>query len=295
MVINILIDNEKICQLIRSHELNRLGVVIERLDNFSNHYILPETGWEELVDLLYQNFRDEDCRLLSKKLEKRYMNGQEEIEIDENKYQTNMQEIMELCRMESENVQEILLNKKVFHTDDFRIYYGNDYALRSIESLNDLKLVLMLFGCSIKSEHEFTEYIIKLYWNLWFDEDIEASIKKLEAGLEVRKGEILYHLYCIEKEVPEIIKKYGPIDNQSMGGYLSIPCSPERNRTLVKNELTKKADNGNVVCELHSKMGKIGSRKPDRIYFCANVPKGILLNKKSMQGRIYIYKITKHV
>lgn len=63
----------------------------------------------------------------------------------------------------------------------------------------------------------------------------------------------------------------------------------------MKNKLTKEADNGVIKCELHTKMDKIGSNKPDRVYFCASVPEGIKIGNRSLGGRIYVYKITQHV
>ena len=41
-------------------------------------------------------------------------------------------------------------------------------------------------------------------------------------------------------------------------------------------------------------MKKIGTRPPDRIYFCARVPKGITIDGKNIKEKSYIYKITKH-
>lgn len=95
--------------------------------------------------------------------------------------------------------------------------------------------------------------------------------------------------------MPALIKKYGVLDNNSLGDMMSIPCSPERNRTTVENKLTKKADNGKMIkCELHTKMDKIGSKKPDRIYFCASVPDKTKVNNVDLSGKIYVYKITEH-
>lgn len=128
-----------------------------------------------------------------------------------------------------------------------------------------------------------------------FDIEIEKSMEKLEAGFLTRRHEILYHLYRIHEEMPALIKKYGVLGNNSLGDMMSIPCSPERNRTTVENKLTKKADNGKMIkCELHTKMDKIGSKKPDRIYFCASVPDNTKVNNVDLSGKIYVYKITEH-
>lgn len=296
MVISILIDTDELCQEIQKGASGKIWNVLEKLENFPNEYLLPENGQEELINAIYQNRRSEECTLLSRKLEKKNKDGRVQILIDEEQYQQRLKDILAMTATEAGDLQDILCRNGKFACDKHWIRYNDNIeGIRNIDSVEKLKYALIVFGNAIDNEKEFAEHIVKVYEGLYFDEAIEASLHKLEAGIRVRKGEILYHLYCIEREIPKIIEENGMLDNQSLGALLSVPCSPERRRDVVKNELTKRADGGaEIKCELHTKMQKIGDRKPDRIYFCASVPEGIQLNKMPMQGRIYIYKITEH-
>lgn len=173
---------------------------------------------------------------------------------------------------------------------------GTSEPLRVIACEEDLCPVLTVLGEDIDELHEFAQYIREVFCNITFDSDIEKGMGKLKAGFKTRRHEILYHLLRINKEVPEIINVYGQLDNSSLGNKMSLPCTPERNRTVVGSQLTKVADGGRKIkCELHTKMEKIGSQKPDRIYFCASVPEHVTINNEDLSGRIYVYKITEHV
>lgn len=290
-----LMSNEELCVAIENKELNKIWTILDELEKFPNQYILPSDSWEELVDLIYQNRRNELCSCLSKKLDKIYRQGEELIIIDNERYQSSKQELDCLNEKESDVLKDILLGNGRFFADRYLITFNKGSAIRSVATVEDLQIALIVFGNSIVSEEEFSVYIGKVYQGLWFDKDIVASMKRLEAGFSERRAEILYQLYCIEKEIPAVIASGTCKDNQSIGDAMTISCSPERKREVVKEKLTKKVDNGELKCELHTKMKKIGSRKPDRIYFCASVPQGIVIDKKDAGGRIYIYKITEHV
>lgn len=295
MVICILMTSRKLCEAILKKDVRRILNILEYLDRFPHEYVFSESGMGELWNLLYQNRRDEDCKLLSRRLEKTYEQGRKQITWSEDVYCRKYDEITKLCAKESNCMKDILTGDHYFCVDNYKLCLEMAEALRYVCSQQELKEVLVLFGLSISREKEFADYIRRVYAGLWFDEDIESSLKRLEAGLSERKSEILYHLYCIESEVP-IIKKNGCSDNQAIGDAMSIDCSPERNRKLVSHELTKRLpENKEIVCELHTKMKKIGSRPPDRIYFCADVQKDIQINGESLAGGIYIYKITHHV
>lgn len=288
MVISVLIGSDKLCNAIEKHEVDVILELLEELNAFPNECILSEENYADLNEMLYKGHRDEECMRLSRKMERL-------MSVDEVRYHEEKRQILELCEEESCSFEEILVNSGRFVFGEYKLYLGQDLSLRSIERWEDLYLALILFGNAINNEKEFADYIRKVYKTLLFDGQIEGTLRKLEAGLAERRKEILFHLYCIENEIPQIIQKCGLMDNRTIGAQMSIPCSPERNRDTVKNNLTKKADNGNIVCELHTKMKKIGSRKPDRIYFCASVPKGILLERKNIQERIFVFKITQHV
>ena len=201
----------------------------------------------------------------------------------------------ELESTEETEFKSILYNNGIFHRDEYKLRIGTGATMRRIVTEDDYYQVMALFGDGIDNVQIFADYIATLFRELVFDKDVGKSMKKLEAGFINRRHEILYHLYCINKEIPKIIKKYGLMDNQMLGEKLSIPCSPERKRELVEEKLSKKVDSGEKIkCELHTKMEKIGSRAPDRIYFCASIPKGITLAGKNIENKIYIYKITEH-
>lgn len=295
MVISILIDNEDLCREIQKETEGKIGSVLEKLDTFENQYIFPQRGQEQLFENVYQNRRNEECILLSRKLERRNRNGKVQIVFNDQEYQQKMAELLKMMAEESDDLYEILCQNGKFTGGNYLLRYYSGREIRNVDSAEKIKRAFIIFGNSIGNEKEFAEHIVKVYDGLYFDKEIEASLCKLEAGIKVRRGEILYHLYCIEAEIPEILKEDSNLENRSLGERMTVPCSPERSRDTVKNELTKKADaDGKIKCELHTKMKKIGNRKPDRIYFCAKVPEGIKLNGESMDGKIYIYKITEH-
>lgn len=308
MRISVTMSNRALCDAIENHRLGKVLEILDELQDYFHECILPEACLETLYELINANRRDEDCIRLSRKLERGTVKGRSQIIFDEKRYQKEMETITILSRVESSSLEEILNRKGSFDFGCHKLCYRDRFAnqglecgaetapfIRGISSVEDLERALILFGNSIEDVREFAEYLVKVFKKLEFDKRTANSLYKLDAGLELRKKEILYHLYCIETEIPFLLEKYGMLDNQSIGGLMQLPCSPERDRGKVKNYLTKTADNGEIVCELHTKMRKIGSRKPDRIYFCACVPKGILLDGRRMEGKIYIYKITRHV
>lgn len=295
MVISILIDNEDLCSELQKGTEGKIWSVLEKLDTFENQYILPQEGQEKLFENIYLNRRNEECILLSRKLERQNRNGKVQIVFSNGEYQQKIDELLKMTAVESDDLHEILCQNGNFTNGNYLLRYYSGREVRNVDSAEKIKRAFIIFGNSIDNEKEFAEHIVRVYDGLCFDKEIEASLCKLEAGIEARRGEILYHLYCIETEIPENLKKDKNLDNRTLGERLTVPCSPERSRETVKNELTKQADgNGKIKCELHTKMKKIGNRKPDRIYFCAKVPDGIKLDGKPMDGKIYIYKITEH-
>lgn len=295
MEIKVLVSNSDLCCAIEGQRLSGVLEIFDDLEEFSDTYIFPEEGLETLFMLLHRNRRNEECAELSRKLERGSVKGRKRIIYDSSRYQKERSEVELLNQEESDSFEDILKEHGYFNFGDYRLCYGCERPLRSIENGETLEKALILFGISMAGEKEFTEYIKKVYQGLIFDSDLSGSLRRLEAGLAVRKKEILYHLYCIEKEIPEILEHTQMMDNQALGKAMSIPCSPERSRALVEAELTKTADNGEIVCEMHTKMRQIGkNHKPDRIYFCPKVPDGIRMDGKKLEGVIYIYKITEH-
>lgn len=288
-------SSEKLCEQVEKGNMNEVISILDELKGLDYECILDQQSIEKLYDFLHKNRRNQDCHAFSMYLAKRCRNGKTYCEIDEDNYSIKMQEIKKLTDEESDNMKAILYHGQFFDFSSCFIYYGSGKNLRSVCSIDDLRKVLTLFGNSIEGIEEFVQYIVLVYKTIVFDKNIEFSLRRLEAPFIVRRHEILYHLYCIEKEIPDIISGYGLMDNQSLGEKMTIPCSPERSRQTVKNKLTKEADNGVIKCELHTKMEKIGSNKPDRIYFCACIPEGIKIDNILLSGRIYIYQITQHV
>ena len=119
----------------------------------------------------------------------------------------------------------------------------------------------------------------------------------LEAGFHIRKPEILEHLMIINSILPDILSIESDMSNVNISKKLNyLQCSPEKRRDIVKKYLTKTFDSEKKVnCELHTKMRRINNKAPDRIYFCANVPKGVKCRGMDISGKIYVYKISHHV
>ncbi len=292
MNVDMLLSNATLCDAIQNQELDTVLDLLEELKRYSGVCILSESRYEELIDFIYTHHREEDCIRLSRLLEKEMARGQ--IVMDGPRYETEKREILRHCELETAVFQEALEGEGDFDASYLVVCCEDQEGLRYVFQTEELQKVMILLEDSTDSLLEFSQDLPVLYRELVFDKKIKDSMERLEAGFLCRRKEILHHLYCIQKEIPDLLHKYGPMDNQSLGDRMSVSCSPERSRKTVKNELTKQADHGEIVCEMHTKMKKIGTRPPDRIYFCASVPKGIQIDKKDLSEKIYIYKITKH-
>lgn len=293
MTIETLMNTQIICEIVEKNQMEKLLTIVERLNCFDMEYLFDEENIVRLYELLMRNRRKEACREFSIFLDRNREGSIKRIE--QNLFEARDERLQNVMKNESNDMKAILYHQALFHREEHLLAIGETEALRMIASEEDLYRVLTVFGLDIDDLHEFTEYIRNVYQTIYFDNNIENSMKKLTAGFTVRRHEILYHLYCIHKEIPEIVEMHGLLANQAMGDKMSIRCSPEKDRSIVANLLTKEADNNQKIkCELHTKMETIGSQKPDRIYFCASVPNGISLNGKDLSGRIYVYKITEH-
>ena len=294
MIIDILLDTQNILAYIKRSEMASINNVIDCASEFERNYILDETCISRVYEELYKRRHEEECRIFSKFLDRNKRNNCS-VSIEQAEYDRVNKRLSKLNKEEERDIEAILYKGLYFKKDEYKLAICQGESLRQIMCEDDFYQVMTLFGDGINDLSKFTNYINKLYNKLVFDTDIEDSMKRLEAGFQVRRHEILYHLYCIQKEIPNIIQQGAVPDNQSIGNQMSIACSPERNRKLVDKILTKKVDyDKKLVCELHTKMNKIGGRIPDRIYFCASVPKDTVLNGQNLEGKIYIYKITKH-
>ena len=293
MTIDILMNTQIICEMIEKNQMEKFLPILEHLKCFDMEYLLDEKHIAKLYELLMHNRKKEECKEFSIFLDRNRVGSIKRM--NQNLFDAQNERLQNVIKNESADMKAILYHQALFHREEHLLAIGETEALRIIASEEDLYRVLTVLGLDIDDLHEFTEYRRNVYQTICFDDNIENSMKKLTAGFMVRRHEILYHLYCIHKEIPEILEKHGLLANQAMGDKMSIRCSPERDRSIVANLLTKEADNNQKIkCELHTKMETIGSQKPDRIYFCASVPKGIRLNGKDLSGRIYVYKITEH-
>ena len=276
MVIEMLLNNATLYHAIKEQTLDDVLDILEELKNVSGRCVLSESNYEKLIDFIYTNHRREDCIQLSRMLEKEM--ARKHIIMDGQRYQSEKEKLDKCIQTEAKSLKEILDEDGAFDFSYPVVSCEEHKAMRYISHVSELQNILVIFGNAIESIKEFVSYLTFIYKELVFDDKID----------------ILYHLYCIEKEIPALLLKYGPMDNQTLGSKMSIPCSPERSRKTVKIELTKQTDQAELVCEMHTKMKKIGTRPPDRIYFCARVPKGITIDGKNIEEKSYIYKITKH-
>jgi len=288
----LIIKNNTFLDILQSDDLHisEFVSIIDLLKDLS--YVIslsPDVEYlENIFECLHRRAkRNEDFKIINKVFEKMF------VFLNQLDYEDYLDEIKKLADIESCSFFEVLCGDEHFNNDIRLLSFKFDElkGLRNISSFDDLKLVLLLFCNSINEIESFAHEIQRILSEILFDADIVSSMKKLSDGFELRKQEIIYHLYCICKEIPEILKQNYKT-YQDIGDNMSIPCSPERDRDTVERELKKFINGTKVNCELHTKMKRISSNKPDRIYFCPYLPEGTGIDR---MGKIYIYKITQHV
>lgn len=262
--------------------------ILEVLKKSKNRVMLYS---DDTIDLLYQKLHElrkyDDISLLSNLIERL---------VDyESKEEFNLinQKIEGLNKKEGKNINEILMQKKDF---DFEFGFFR-YNIKTEDDMRDVNMyakiidLLCIYTYSAEDPDTLISDLKKLFTNIIFDASIVSTIEDLNDGFDTRKSEIVYHLWCIEKEIPKITSD-GVTHYQEIGDRMIITCSPERDRTTVKNFLTKNIDGKDLNCELHTKMKKLSSKAPDRIYFCPRIPEDF---PEEFRNKIFIYKITKHV
>lgn len=287
-----LLDNNRFLEVIKgnSENISEFVLVIELLKKISYKVLLKHEN-DSLIEIyneLYTN-KNDDVKLISKLFEKLF-SIKEPSEFD-----PILSRVINLGKEESNSFKEILLNNAYFDDHINIITYKNESilenSLRNIGNYEDLKTILLLFTKRFNEINRFTNEIRTILSHIIFDENIDKSIEELNDGFDKRKNEIIYHLYCIQREIPNIISQEIR-DYQNIGSAMSLDCSPERSREIVKEKLVKVISEGKEInCELHTKMERLSTNAPDRIYFCPCVPDG---TGDELDGRIYIYKITKH-
>lgn len=211
------------------------------------------------------------------------------IELDE--YNNRLKEVNSLIDKESKEFKDVIRESFIFDSQNGMIGFDIDdlgEGIRHARNTNELKEVLLILALKHEKIKDFMDDVFIILENIIFDEDIIDGIGKLNDGFKNRKNEIIYHLYCIDREVPEIISR-NITGYREIGEQMTISCSPESRRY---DELRKYIDGNFINCELHTKMKRLSAKAPDRIYFCPNMPKYIL---KEDNRNIFIYKITKHI
>lgn len=295
MRIELLINCEVFLRILKDGGPEELYDVLGYLDRFPHlHVFTCDETLNEIYNFLFSKRRDEKYRPISRWLDRTKNKGETLIVFSNEMFHEKEAQLILLTAEESQSLKGILLNNEFFQYETAIASLNNGMAIRDIHNIESVKRLLILLSLSMETVHAFIGMLSRTFDKLIFDEDIEASIKTLEAGFEYRKKEILYHLYCIDKEIPVLLKNYS--GDKEIGKYMSIPCSPEKTREVVEHKLVKRIDGKEIKCELHTKMRRIGNRKPDRIYFSPRVDEHIL----SMEGidmieKIYIYKIGEHV
>jgi hypothetical protein len=286
------IRNDNFSDILQSNgeELANYISIFEVLKKLSYRFILLQENdsLSRIFTTIYSNFKNnEDLKLIDKMLNK-YSDY-----YDLQSYAELIEEIDNLIACESNDFVGILNSNNVFRHKFEKIGFNlnTKEGLRNISNIDDLKKALLLFCRGINDIDGFIKNIDIILLFLVFDDEINTSIQDLNDGFSLRKDEIIYHLFCIEDEIPGILSSNPHIGYNEIGRHLSIGCSPERDRETVSAKL-KKDINGIVInCELHTKMRRLSSNPPDRIYFCPSLPNGVGNN---MAGKIFIYKITKH-
>lgn len=287
----IIIENETFLKTIEGdkEELDKFISIVQMLRELSYRIVLEnKTYLEEIWSAIGKKYKeDENISIISKVMDR----GTDYISVEE--HNAIIKSISDLAKEENESFKKTLEATNLFRMDFGVIGYNLSEIVgyRNILNLEKLKQVLLLFCKEINDITNFIEKVKIILEPTLFDEDIVKSIENLNDGFEKRKGEIIYHLFHIDKEVPQILAE-NIHSYKEIGEQMTLDCTRERNRETVDKQLIKNINGTDVNCELHSKMKRLSSKAPDRIYFCPELPRSV--GKEDM-GKIYIYKITGHV
>lgn len=276
-------------------ECEKLLDVLKYLDGTEHCHALSLDKYGEICEYLFKHRHNDWCKELNQSLNRVYAkNGERRLEFDDGKYQEIEDTVKRLEIWESTDLKQVLYGRGQFSFDHGQVlWHSGSVGLRHIFSCSDAKKLLAVLSSTITEEKQFAQRIQIIYPELVFDPGLSDSLKTLRAGLRLRAGEILYHLYCIDNEIPALVKLYSR--DVEVGEHMSIPCSPERSRKTVEDELTVSIGSEKVRCEMHTKMEIVSTDPPDRVYFCKSVKDGVKdQNGKDLTGKIYIYKIGRH-
>lgn len=291
----VLLDKKRLVEEIQKNNLNE---ILDMLDCISDEEfdILIEDD-DCLSDVICKNIKNRGCSEFIRILDKQRYQKKHFVNLNQEYFLNRKEELQNCNDNEKEHSFRDLLCKNIFNSDSKLCIISKGEGYRFIDNEKEWKELLILFANTTMREEDFAKKIILLYDSLVFDEEISKSMKKLTAGLNTRRPEILYHLYCIEKIFPQIYEK-SAMGNVQAGKEFKekcgIQCSPERKQEK-RQLLTKTIDEFNIVCEMHTKMERYGTQKPDRIYFNPCVREKVTIDGRCIKGKIYIYKITGHI
>jgi hypothetical protein len=287
----LLLENAKLLEIIRNNgqETSDFVSMIELLIGLPYKIVLvEEDNLMEIFQELFIQRNNEDVKIINKLSEKLFSYKQR------TEFDQLSSIIKNLEKEESNSFREILFNNKYFDEQVNIISYMDESiiktSLRNIYSLEDLKIILLLFAKRLEEIESFIQELRIILCDIVFDEEIVKSIEELNDGFNSRKNEIIFHLFFIQKDIPIIISQ-GISGYQNIGTAMSLDCSPERNRVTVREKLIKSINGKEINCELHTKMERLSTNPPDRIYFCPCIPIG---TRKDLDGKIFIFKVTKH-
>lgn len=286
---NMFIQNHIFSNLLKdADELKEFVSILEIIRKLSYKVTIKNDDYiSEIYEIIRYDFKkNEDIRIINKLLEKNF-NFLEIIDYDK-----KILDIQNVAANESSCFKSILVLNESFNFNFRDIAYkvGEELKVRNVSSVDCLSQVLIASCQRLNNPSDFAREITIILHDIIFDEDIVDSIDRLNDGFNLRKQEILYHLYCIYKEIPEILNR-GYQGYKDIGLQMTINCSPERNRQTVRNKLSLKINGIDVNCELHTKMDVISSKSPDRVYFCPALP---VECGDEVGGKTFIYKITAH-
>lgn len=290
----ILLDVKRLQEEIEKDNLYEIFDIIDHVDD--EHFELLVEDYEQLNEILHENMKKHGCLELIGILDKQMYHKKHGLILDQERYKETKKVLLDNSDSEKEYSFSELLQKKKFNSKLQLCVIAKGEGQRFVDRKEDWKELLILFANVTMKEEAFANKIVRIYDSLVFDEEIAKSMKKLTAGLNIRRAEILYHLYCIEKLFPDINKgSSGNVDaGKKFESICGIPCSPERKKEK-RELLTKEIGNDKIICEMHTKMEKYGGQKPDRIYFNPCVEQNIKFNGHCIKGKIFIYQITKHI
>lgn len=296
MNFRMLLDTDYLCGDLSKIQLEEVLDVLYHTDSFNFQYEICEEYTQLIYELLYKHRHDFNYRELSRWWDR---NSKLITYLGCDEFNALGVERESLVERETNQPVEILQRKEgaFFVFDKNVLYLSSGNGIREVTCEKDFVEVMTVLGENIGRLEEFVVFIKKLFRNLLFDDEIEQSIEKMEAGFARRKHEILEHLMILNLRLPEIMESGNTLSNKDIGKKLApLKCSPERNRDIVNKKLTKIFDEGKRVnCELHTKLKQINSNAPDRIYFCAKVPKDVRWHGENISDMVFVFKISCHV